>query len=305
MCCAYCGIAEGDDIKLKTCTACKSARYCSVKCQKEHRSKHKQECKKRAAELHDELLFKQPESTHYGDCPICCLPLLLDEHKSLIEGDYDTAFEYWTKATGLGDVGAHFNLSRLYRKGLGVEKDKKKRLHHLEAAAIGGDHVARNHLAIVEWENGRQERAIKHWIIAATLGDDDAVTCLREWYVVGLVCKEDAAAALRAYQAAVDATKSAQREAATMRFVPICLAKAARLVSHEGGGRCRSRGHGIEKDRIESSLRGSGNIFVWIRPPNDGIVCSITKSSGQIRHITLLILEYSSLPLPRSITFCN
>ena len=51
-----------------------------------------------------------------------------------------------------------------------------------------------------------------------------------------------------------------------MRFVPICLAKAARLVSHEGGGRCRSRGHGIEKDRIESSLRGSGNIFVWIRP---------------------------------------
>jgi len=130
------------------------------------------------------------------------------------EGDYNTAFEYWTKATGLGDVGAHFNLSLLYRKGLGVEKDKKKRLHHLEAAAIGGDHVARTHLAIAEWENGRQERAIKHWIIAATLGDDDAVTCLRERYVVGLVCKEDFAAALRAHQAAVDATKSPQREAA-------------------------------------------------------------------------------------------
>eukprot|EP00984_Skeletonema_dohrnii_P028594 scaffold18651_cov70-Skeletonema_dohrnii-CCMP3373.AAC.1 len=64
MCCACCGIAEGDDIKLKTCTACKSARYCSVKCQKDHRPKHKGECKKRAAELRDELLFKQPESTH-------------------------------------------------------------------------------------------------------------------------------------------------------------------------------------------------------------------------------------------------
>ncbi|KAK1735014.1 hypothetical protein QTG54_014080 [Skeletonema marinoi] len=66
MCCASCGISEGDDIKLKTCTACKSARYCSVKCQKEHRPKHKRACKKRAAELHDEMLFKQPESAHYG-----------------------------------------------------------------------------------------------------------------------------------------------------------------------------------------------------------------------------------------------
>eukprot|EP00984_Skeletonema_dohrnii_P028597 scaffold18652_cov83-Skeletonema_dohrnii-CCMP3373.AAC.1 len=71
MCCACCGIAEGDDIKLKTCTACKSARYCSVKCQKDHRPKHKGACKKRAAELRDELLFKQPESSHFGDCPIC------------------------------------------------------------------------------------------------------------------------------------------------------------------------------------------------------------------------------------------
>eukprot|EP00984_Skeletonema_dohrnii_P035791 scaffold35973_cov122-Skeletonema_dohrnii-CCMP3373.AAC.2 len=32
---------------------------------------HKKECKKRAAEFRDELLFKQPESCHEGDCPIC------------------------------------------------------------------------------------------------------------------------------------------------------------------------------------------------------------------------------------------
>ena len=34
--CASCGIAEIDEIKLKTCTACKSLRYCSVECQKKH-----------------------------------------------------------------------------------------------------------------------------------------------------------------------------------------------------------------------------------------------------------------------------
>ena len=55
-----------------------SRQICSVKCQKEHRKKHKKECRRRAAELRDELLFKQPQSTHLGDCPICCIPLPID-----------------------------------------------------------------------------------------------------------------------------------------------------------------------------------------------------------------------------------
>ena len=38
----------------------------------------------KAAELRDELLFKQTESSHYGDCPICCLPLSLVPQKSLM-----------------------------------------------------------------------------------------------------------------------------------------------------------------------------------------------------------------------------
>ena len=80
-CCASCGKVEGDDIQLRTCTACKSVRYCGVACQRNHRSQHKKACKKRAAELRDEILFKQPESSHMGDCPICLLPLPLDEDK--------------------------------------------------------------------------------------------------------------------------------------------------------------------------------------------------------------------------------
>ena len=75
-CCASCGIAGVDDIKLTTCDAkCKLVRYCSVACQRDHRSQHKEECKKRVAELRDDLLFAQPESSNFGDCPICCLPL--------------------------------------------------------------------------------------------------------------------------------------------------------------------------------------------------------------------------------------
>ena len=55
--CAACG--RGGD-GLKTCTACKMVKYCNATCQKAHRPVHMKECKKRAAELRDEALFKKP-----------------------------------------------------------------------------------------------------------------------------------------------------------------------------------------------------------------------------------------------------
>ena len=68
--CANCG-KEGS--KLKACTACKLVKYCNRECQITHRPQHKKECRKRASELHDEKLFKQPPSK--DDCPICFLKL--------------------------------------------------------------------------------------------------------------------------------------------------------------------------------------------------------------------------------------
>jgi TPR repeat protein len=130
------------------------------------------------------------------------------------EGDYKSAFEYWTKAAALGDVAAHYNLSTLYHRGEVVEKDEKKELHHLEVATIGGSLFARNSLRTIEGENGRYERAFKHFIIAAKLGEDDSLDALKKGFKEGYVSKEDFAAALRGHQAAVNATKSPQREAA-------------------------------------------------------------------------------------------
>ena len=80
-CCASCGIAECDVIKLKECDGCDLVRYCSDKCKEDHRPEHEEKCKERAATLRDELLFKQPESSHLGDCPICSLPFPLDPEK--------------------------------------------------------------------------------------------------------------------------------------------------------------------------------------------------------------------------------
>ena len=70
--CANCG-KESSDVT-NTCNKCKSVMYCNAVCKKKHRSKHKKECcrrvAERAAELHDEQLFKQPPP-QYEDCPIC------------------------------------------------------------------------------------------------------------------------------------------------------------------------------------------------------------------------------------------
>eukprot|EP00985_Skeletonema_marinoi_P016894 scaffold9172_cov98-Skeletonema_marinoi.AAC.5 len=266
----------------KECTACDLVRYCSDSCQKEHKSQHQQECKKQVDELHDELLFKQPESSYLGDCPICMIPLSIDQTKSGVwsccskiicngchhanilrerkeklghscpfcrkpvpstqeqsdkqtmkriaandpvamrqkgiqqydKEDYRSAFEYYVKAAELGDADAQYELARLYEFGIGVEKDEGKAIHFLEEAAIGGHSSARRTLGSIEWDNGNNERAVKHCIIAANLGDDDSIKMMMLMFRNGLVSKDDLASALRAHQAAVDATKSPQREAA-------------------------------------------------------------------------------------------
>jgi hypothetical protein len=130
------------------------------------------------------------------------------------EGKHGDAFEYLTKATELGDVDAHYRLSLVYHNGKGVEKDEEKELHHLEKAAIAGDPEARHNLGCIEGNNGRRNRAVKHLIIAASLGDDLSLKSIREEYADGNVSKEDFASALRAHQAALDAMKSPQREVA-------------------------------------------------------------------------------------------
>ena len=286
-CCASCGVAEIDDVKLKECDGCDLVRYCGDECERDHWSQHKPACKKRAAELRDELLFKQPESSHMGDCPICFLPLPIDETKCIIsgccskvicrgcayankmrenemrlqqscpfcretlpetdeehrkrvmkriemndpvalcheggkqqkKGNHVRAFKYYTKAAALGNAWAHNRLALMYNFGHGAEKDEGKYIHHLEEAAIGGNPHARFCLGCKELlDNGNTERAVKHWIIAATQGEDEAIKWLMDAFKSELVGKEVLATALRAHKAAVDATKSSQREAAEKSF---------------------------------------------------------------------------------------
>eukprot|EP00986_Skeletonema_menzelii_P019325 scaffold27662_cov154-Skeletonema_menzelii.AAC.3 len=125
-------------------------------------------------------------------------------------GDYATVIEYWEKAAGLGHIESHYHLSIVYDERQGVEKA----IYHAEEAAIGGHVMARHNVGVEELNRGNMERAVKHFIIAANLGDDSSIEMLKKCYARGVVSKEDFVAALRANQAAVDATKSPQRDAA-------------------------------------------------------------------------------------------
>ena len=69
--CANCG-KEG--INPNICNKCKEATYCNAACKKKHRKQHKKQCERRASELHDAMLFKEPPP-QFGDCPICFLRL--------------------------------------------------------------------------------------------------------------------------------------------------------------------------------------------------------------------------------------
>lgn len=74
--CAECGKAEDGNNSLKFCIACKMVKYCNRDCQVKHRPKHKKDCKKRAAEIYDEKLFKEAEPE---ECPICFQPFEFEE----------------------------------------------------------------------------------------------------------------------------------------------------------------------------------------------------------------------------------
>ena len=300
-----------DDIELEECNDCDLVKNCSDKCREEHRKQHKKDCKnfclrnliaaisetwnaERAAEIRDEILFRQPESSHLGECLICFLPLSLDQGKSTIhtccskiicngcvyaqdlyanytsnihdndrvkafrcpfcrepvtaddeqysirqmerikasdpaalshmggkcydEGDYDGALEYLTKAAELRDVNAHFLLGMMYKNGRGMKKDKEKAVHHYEKAAIGGHPTARNNLGYYEEENGNIERAVKHYIIAANLGNEVSMKTLWAMFKDGDITKEDLETTLRTHKTAIDAMKSSQRDAAERAF---------------------------------------------------------------------------------------
>ena len=128
--------------------------------------------------------------------------------------DATKSFEMMNKAAELGLPMAHYNVYVAYLTGYGVERDLDKAVRHLMLAAIGGDEVARHKLGIQEAQLGNMNRAMKHFMIAARSGYDDALKEVGEGYKAGHVTKDEYANTLRAHQNSRNEMKSEQRSRA-------------------------------------------------------------------------------------------
>ena len=131
-----------------------------------------------------------------------------------LEKDEARAVELYECAAELGSKDAQYSLGVLYMKGTGVGKDTAKAIRHYEAAAMSGHVSARFNLGCEEHSAGNYDLALQHYLIAAKLGDQDALTNVKGMYMDGLATKADYAEALRGYQGAAKEMRSPDRDEA-------------------------------------------------------------------------------------------
>jgi len=128
--------------------------------------------------------------------------------------DYKKALELFHRAAELGCVKAYTNISNAYNHGEGVEVDIKKTVYYYKLAAMKGDVMARCNLGTIEEHVGNEDRALKHYLIAAKGGYSKSLKRIQILYLKGHATKEEYTRALRLYQEYLSEIKSDQRDKA-------------------------------------------------------------------------------------------
>ena len=189
--CASCGKSEVDDVKLKPCDGCDLVRYCSDACREDHRPDHEVKCKERGAELRDEILFKQPESSHMGDCPICCLPLPMEYEKSTLYSCCSkTVCDGCNYANGLRQLQERRQQTCPFCRKSATETREEADKNLMKRIAAN-DPVALFEFGNRACDNGDYEGAFKYFTKAAELGEVDAYYELYVMYREGHGVEKD------------------------------------------------------------------------------------------------------------------
>jgi len=128
--------------------------------------------------------------------------------------DVPRAIALWTEAAERGSIQAHYRLGVSYGVGGGVEKNETEAVRHCEIAAKGGHPDARHYLGVLDYNAGRKDRALRHFMISAKMGYEGSLKMIKELFMKGDATKGDYAKALTGFQDATDETKSPQREEA-------------------------------------------------------------------------------------------
>ncbi|EJK74439.1 hypothetical protein THAOC_03882, partial [Thalassiosira oceanica] len=131
-----------------------------------------------------------------------------------LQKDMQKAVELLTEAAELGSIEALFNLGAAYHTGEGVQQDMAKAVEYFERAAMQGHVMSRNNLGISEAKKGNYDRAVRHLLISAKMGDENSIGAIKEMFMTGVATKEQYAEALKGYQDAVEEMKSHDRDEA-------------------------------------------------------------------------------------------
>lgn len=179
-------------------------KYFCEECQEEYRLRKEQAGRKTVVdelreklleivdELFDEVLFKQPESSYLGDCPICFLPMPLDPDKSIISLCCSKSicdgcnYASWAKRdTKLKQKSScPFCREPTPDTEEGFDKQLMKRVEANDPVAIcyeGGK----------QYYKGEYSKAVEYYIKAAELGDVEAHFRLAVMYQDGEGVEKD------------------------------------------------------------------------------------------------------------------
>ncbi|EJK70238.1 hypothetical protein THAOC_08418, partial [Thalassiosira oceanica] len=99
-----------------------------------------------------------------------------------LQKDMYKAVKLWTEAAELGSIEALYNLGNVYYHGQGVQEDKVKGTEFHEKAAMQGLVMSRHNLGYNEVQKDNYDRAVKHFLISAKLGDEDSVDNIKEMF---------------------------------------------------------------------------------------------------------------------------
>jgi TPR repeat protein len=186
VCCANCGIAQVDDIKLEECNDCDLVKYCGDKCRGNHREQHKEDCKKRKAELYDKELFEQPEKTCYGECPLCFLPLPIDTRKSIF---HSCCCKKVCKGCAYADRISSGNTNCPFCREPAVTGEEKHEKRAMKRVKVN-DPAAIKQMGAIRYYAGEYDISLGYLTRAAKLGDAEAHYNLAVMYFRGGRCRE-------------------------------------------------------------------------------------------------------------------
>ena len=200
VCCASCGIAGVDNNESEECTECHSARarYCSDNCREEHREQHEEECKECADELRDKNLFRQPDSSHLGECPICFLPLPLDMRKCMFWPCCSKVICKGCVYANCNSIGDHICSFCREPVARGNKKGRKRVMKRIKA----NDPTALSQMGARCYEGGDYDDALEYLTKAAELGDWNAHYHLGLMYWKGYGVEKDEEKAVYHYEKA-------------------------------------------------------------------------------------------------------